>query len=332
MKRVTVPDAETFIAAIQDELSRTREGRYFHRLAVVLHVLRGASAYEASRAFGFSSRAIEYWVNRLASNGLNGLWTGSIPDGLAVFPPRKCKDYEENYSVLPGILVSIKTFGTVCYCRITWKRTTPFHSVYDNAKDFFTRWDSVSKGHVAKLLKPILSSKSPLKKLQGVDERPHDPTLVRGPSSFSATQQPNKNVGSKRATATRILTFSPPQSRFFRSTQSKNRSSTHARGSHFQFRDLWRFYPLSTRIYSWENIPYSGQCQMAQIEGFEKFFRVQSRPSGTNLPSTIFTRTQSRGTSLANYSSAGNSQPLFPVGRRPQNRFSISIYEMGAAE
>ena len=79
MKRITVPDAETFIAAIQDELSRTREGRYFHRLAVVLHVLRGASAYEASHAFGFSSRAIEYWVNRLASNGLKGLWDGKHP-------------------------------------------------------------------------------------------------------------------------------------------------------------------------------------------------------------------------------------------------------------
>lgn len=79
MKRITVPDAETFIAAIQDELSRTREGRYFHRLAVVLHVLRGASAYEASRAFGFSSRAIEYWINRLASNGPHGLWDGKHP-------------------------------------------------------------------------------------------------------------------------------------------------------------------------------------------------------------------------------------------------------------
>lgn len=79
MKRITIPDAEIFIAAIQDELSRTKEGRYFHRLAVILHVLRGASAYEASRAFGFSSRTIEYWVNRLVSNGLNGLWDGKHP-------------------------------------------------------------------------------------------------------------------------------------------------------------------------------------------------------------------------------------------------------------
>jgi len=79
MKRITVPDAESFIAAIQDELSRTKEGRYFHRLAVVLYVLRGASAYEAARAFGFSSRAIEYWIKRLVSTGLSGLWDGKHP-------------------------------------------------------------------------------------------------------------------------------------------------------------------------------------------------------------------------------------------------------------
>ena len=79
MKRITVPDAETFIAAIQDELSRTRERRYFHQLSVVLRVLRGASTYEASRAFGFSSRTIEYWGNRLVSNGLHGLWDGKHP-------------------------------------------------------------------------------------------------------------------------------------------------------------------------------------------------------------------------------------------------------------
>ena len=102
--------------------------------------------------------------------------------------------------------------------------------------------------------------------------------------------------------------------------------------AHFQFRDLWRLYPLSTRIYSWENIPYPGQCQMAQSEGFERFLRVQSRPSRTNLSPTIFTRTQSGGTSLANHSSAGNSQSLFSVGRRTQGSFGISIFEMGATQ
>lgn len=79
MKRIVVPDAETFIAAVEDEISRSREGRYFHRLHVVLNVLQGASSYEAARLYRDSPRTIEYWVQRLLSNGLAGLWEGERP-------------------------------------------------------------------------------------------------------------------------------------------------------------------------------------------------------------------------------------------------------------
>lgn len=79
MKRLTIPDAETFIVAIQDEISRTPVGRYFHRLHVVLHVLQGSSSYEAARLYGHSPRTIQYWVHRLLSDGLTGLWDGQHP-------------------------------------------------------------------------------------------------------------------------------------------------------------------------------------------------------------------------------------------------------------
>lgn len=79
MKRITIPDKETFIAAIQDEITRTQQGRYFHRLHVVLHVLQGASSYEAASLYGHSPRTIQYWVHRLLSKGLAGLWDGEHP-------------------------------------------------------------------------------------------------------------------------------------------------------------------------------------------------------------------------------------------------------------
>ncbi len=79
VKRIAIADAETFVAAIQDEISRTREGRYFHRLHVVLYVLNGANSYEAARIYGDSPRAIEYWVHRLVTRGLAGLWEGDRP-------------------------------------------------------------------------------------------------------------------------------------------------------------------------------------------------------------------------------------------------------------
>lgn len=79
VKRIAIPDAETFVAAIQDEISQTREGRYFHRLHVVLHVLHGASSYEAAQIYGHSPRTIECWVHRLLSYGLAGLREGDRP-------------------------------------------------------------------------------------------------------------------------------------------------------------------------------------------------------------------------------------------------------------
>jgi transposase len=76
VKRTSIPDAEIFKAAIQDEISRTPEGRYFHRLHAVLHVLDGASSHDTARLYGDSPRAIEYWVHRLVTRGLAGLWEG----------------------------------------------------------------------------------------------------------------------------------------------------------------------------------------------------------------------------------------------------------------
>lgn len=79
MRRKCIPDAEVFKAAIQDEISRTPEGRYFHRLHAVLHVLDGTSTQDTARLYGDSPRAIEYWVQRLISKGLDGLQEGFHP-------------------------------------------------------------------------------------------------------------------------------------------------------------------------------------------------------------------------------------------------------------
>ena len=118
MKRISIPDAETFVAAIQDEISRTREGRYFHRLDIILYVLQGASPYEAARLFGHSPRTIEYWVHRLVSKGLIGLWEGGRtgrPSRLSATNLQKLRDeiqrspresgYDQN--IWDGVLLSV---------------------------------------------------------------------------------------------------------------------------------------------------------------------------------------------------------------------------------
>ncbi len=79
MKRLEIPDVETFIAAIQDEISRTPESIYYHRLHVVLHALKTGSPYEAARIYEHSPRSVYNWVHRLSTSGLAGLSEGERP-------------------------------------------------------------------------------------------------------------------------------------------------------------------------------------------------------------------------------------------------------------
>jgi len=67
MKKLEIPEVETFIAAIQDEISRTHEGRYYHRLHVILHALKTGDGYEAARIYEHSTRNVYNWIHRLTS-------------------------------------------------------------------------------------------------------------------------------------------------------------------------------------------------------------------------------------------------------------------------
>ena len=117
MRRISIPDVETFKAAIQDEISRTPEGRYFHRLHVVLQVLDGASSYETARLYGDSPRTIEYWVQRLLTMGLSALLEGNHtgrPSRLSAAPlaelrkdiSRSPRELGYNQNLWDGLLLS----------------------------------------------------------------------------------------------------------------------------------------------------------------------------------------------------------------------------------
>ncbi|MDD1778283.1 MAG: winged helix-turn-helix domain-containing protein [Candidatus Helarchaeota archaeon] len=73
MKRIIVPNARELIPIIQEEISHNQDGRYMHRLHVVLFVLQGNNCSKASEFFGDAKRTIQYWMHRLISDGLNGL-------------------------------------------------------------------------------------------------------------------------------------------------------------------------------------------------------------------------------------------------------------------
>ena len=76
MKRLEVPDAENMVLAIQDEIRRSGESRYDHRLHGLLLVAQGLSCLEVSRLLGDAPRSVQYWVKRFAEDGLGGLTEG----------------------------------------------------------------------------------------------------------------------------------------------------------------------------------------------------------------------------------------------------------------
>ena len=76
MRPLTIADASTIVLGLQDEIRRSEESRYDHRLHGVLLVAQGMSCPEVSRLLGDSPRTVEYWVRRFEERGLAGLVEG----------------------------------------------------------------------------------------------------------------------------------------------------------------------------------------------------------------------------------------------------------------
>ena len=79
MKPLTIADSPTIILGLQDEIRRSEESRYDHRLHGVLLVAQGMTCPEVARLLGDAPRSVEYWVGRFEKDGLAGLSEGERP-------------------------------------------------------------------------------------------------------------------------------------------------------------------------------------------------------------------------------------------------------------
>lgn len=76
MKPLTIADAPTIVLGLQDEIRRSEEARYDHRLHGVLLVAQGSSCIETARLLGDAPRTVQYWVRQFEKDGLAGLAEG----------------------------------------------------------------------------------------------------------------------------------------------------------------------------------------------------------------------------------------------------------------
>jgi len=73
MRKLQIQDAEMIRLAIQDEIFRSEESRYDHRLHGVLLVCNGMTCSAVAELFGQSRRTVQYWVRRFEESGFSGL-------------------------------------------------------------------------------------------------------------------------------------------------------------------------------------------------------------------------------------------------------------------
>jgi len=73
MRRLQIKDADIMRIAIQQEIERSEESRYDHRLHGVLMVSAGESCTYVADLFGHSRRTVQYWIQRFEKGGFSAL-------------------------------------------------------------------------------------------------------------------------------------------------------------------------------------------------------------------------------------------------------------------
>jgi len=76
MRPLGIADSATIILGLQDEIRRSEESRYDHRLHGVLLVAQGMTCPEVGKWLGDAPRTVEYWVHEFEEMGLAGLLEG----------------------------------------------------------------------------------------------------------------------------------------------------------------------------------------------------------------------------------------------------------------
>ena len=73
MRKLEIEDAEIIKIALKQEIVRSNESRYDHRLHGVLLVSQGFSCYEVGSMLGHTPKTIETWINQFNVKGFAAL-------------------------------------------------------------------------------------------------------------------------------------------------------------------------------------------------------------------------------------------------------------------
>jgi transposase len=94
MKILRIADAENITLGLQEEIRRSEESRYDHRLHGVLLVAQGLNCCQVADLLGDAPRTVAYWVERFEEDGLAGLQEGARSGRPSKLKPDQIADLQ----------------------------------------------------------------------------------------------------------------------------------------------------------------------------------------------------------------------------------------------
>jgi transposase len=101
MKKLIIEDSQDMRIALQQEINRSEDSRYDHRLHGALLVSSGLSCYEVANLFGHSPRSVQYWIKRFNEYGFSGLQDVPRSGRPSAMTPKMRKEVEKHLRKSP---------------------------------------------------------------------------------------------------------------------------------------------------------------------------------------------------------------------------------------
>jgi transposase len=76
MKKLEIANPQAILVAINQEIGRSDDARYSHRLHVLFLLANGESCQQVAEFFGEDRRTLQRWVKRYETHGVDGLREG----------------------------------------------------------------------------------------------------------------------------------------------------------------------------------------------------------------------------------------------------------------
>ena len=96
MRQLQVQDSEVMTVAIQQEIGRSEESRYDHRLHGLLLVANGQSCRGVAELLGEAATTIQRWVHRFEQGGFEALRDGERPGRPRVLEDRQWRQLQRD--------------------------------------------------------------------------------------------------------------------------------------------------------------------------------------------------------------------------------------------